>query len=103
LGLARRLQERIKDQPIDAAGEITLSIGLAEGPKHATNPRGLVACAEAAMMTAKARGKNRIVVFSEQVGERPEGEDGTRDARSIADLKMLHSVAARLNRFNSVK
>src|SRR5581483_10357317 len=39
----------------------------------------------------------------EQVGERPEGEDGTRDARSIADLKMLHSVAARLNRFNSVK
>ncbi len=103
LGLARRLTERIHQQPIDAAGEVTLSIGVAEGPEHATNPRELVACAEAAMMTGKARGKNRIVVFSEDVGERPEADEPGRDARSIAHLKMLQSVAARLNRFNSVR
>ena len=30
------------------------------------NPRELVACAEAAMMTAKARGKNQIVLFDEE-------------------------------------
>jgi diguanylate cyclase (GGDEF)-like protein len=103
LGLARRLMDRIREQPIDAAGEITFSIGVAEGPEHATNPRELVACAEAAMMTGKARGKNRIVVFSEGVAERPEGADPTRDARSIAHLKMLQSVAARLNGFNTVR
>ncbi|HEX3454874.1 MAG TPA: diguanylate cyclase [Gaiellaceae bacterium] len=103
LGLARRLMDRIREQPIDAAGEITFSIGVAEGPEHATNPRELVACAEAAMMTGKARGKNRIVVFSEGVAERPEAADPTRDARSIAHLKMLQSVAARLNRFNTVR
>jgi diguanylate cyclase (GGDEF)-like protein len=104
LGLARRLTERIQQQPIDAAGEVTLSIGVAEGPTHATNPRELVACAEAAMMTGKARGKNRIVVFSEGVGERPAADDSGREAaRSIAHLKMLQSVAARLNRFNSVR
>jgi len=104
LGLARRLTNAIHQQPIDAAGEVTLSVGVAEGPMHATNPRELVACAETAMMTAKARGKNRIVVFSEQVGERPEeAEDLGRDARSIAHMKMLQSVAARLNRFNSVR
>jgi diguanylate cyclase (GGDEF)-like protein len=103
LGLARRLTERIQQQAIDAAGEVTLSIGLAEGPTHATNPRELVACAEAAMMTGKARGKNRIVVFSEDVGERPEAEEPGRHTRSIAHLKMLQSVAGRLNRFNSVK
>jgi diguanylate cyclase (GGDEF)-like protein len=103
LGLARRLMERIQQQAIDAAGEVTLSIGVAEGPTHATNPRELVACAEAAMMTGKARGKNRIVVFSEDVGERPDAEEPGRDTRSIAHLKMLQSVAARLNRFNSVK
>jgi diguanylate cyclase (GGDEF)-like protein len=103
LGLARRLTERIQQQPIDAAGEVTLSIGVAEGPTHATNPRELVACAEAAMMTGKARGKNRIVVFSEDVGERPAADDPGREARSIAHLKMLQSVAGRLNRFNSVR
>jgi diguanylate cyclase (GGDEF)-like protein len=103
LGLARRLTERIREQPIDAAGEITFSMGVAEGPEHATNPRELVACAEAAMMTGKARGKNRIVVFSEGVAERPEAADPARDTRSIAHLKMLQSVAARLNGFNTVR
>ncbi len=103
LGLARRLTERIQQQPIDAAGEVTLSMGIAEGPVHATNPRELAACAETAMMTGKARGKNRIVVFSEDVGERPAGDEPGHDARSIAHLKMLQSVAARLNRFNSVR
>jgi diguanylate cyclase (GGDEF)-like protein len=103
LGLARRLTERLQEQPIDAAGEVTFSIGIAEGPDHATNPRELVACAEAAMMTGKARGKNRIVVFSEGVGERPASDEPGRDTRSIAHLKMLQSVAARLNRFNSVR
>jgi diguanylate cyclase (GGDEF)-like protein len=103
LGLARRLTERFQQQPIDVAGEVTFSIGIAEGPEHATNPRELVACAEAAMMTGKARGKNRIVVFSEGVGERPEASDPHRDTRSIAHLKMLQSVAARLNGFNSVR
>jgi diguanylate cyclase (GGDEF)-like protein len=103
LGLARRLTERLRQQPIDAAGEVTFSFGVAEGPAHAANPRELVACAEAAMMTGKARGKNRIVVFSEGVGERPESTDPGRDARSIAHLKMLQSVAARLNNFNSVR
>jgi diguanylate cyclase (GGDEF)-like protein len=103
LGLARRLTQRLRQQPIDAAGEVTLSIGVAEGPTHATNPRELVACAETAMMTGKARGKNRIVVFSEDVGERPDAGDPGRDARSIAHLKMLQSVAGRLNRFNSLR
>jgi GAF domain-containing protein len=54
-------------------------------------------------MTGKARGKNRIVVFSEEVGERPAADEPDRDTRSIAHLKMLQSVASRLNQFNSVR
>ena len=103
LGLARRLTERLEARPVDAAGEITISIGIAHGPDHAGNPRDLVDCAEAAMMAAKARGKNRIVVYAGDVGERPESSDAGRDIRSVAHLKMLQSVAARLNRLNSVK
>ena len=103
LGLARRLSERLAARPVDAAGEITVSVGIAHGPDNAGNPRDLVDCAESAMMAAKARGKNRIVVYAGNVTERPDADDAGRDVRSVAHLKMLQSVAARLNRLNSVK
>jgi diguanylate cyclase (GGDEF)-like protein len=103
LGLARRLTERLGARPVDAAGEITISIGIAHGPDNAGNPRDLVDCAESAMMAAKARGKNRIVVYAGDLAERPDAVDAARDVRSVAHLKMLQSVAARLNRLNSVK
>ena len=35
------------------------------------NPRELAACAEAAMMTAKARGKDQIVVFDDEAARAP--------------------------------
>jgi diguanylate cyclase (GGDEF)-like protein len=102
LGLARRLTERLEARPVDAAGEITISVGIAHGPHNAGNPRELVACAESAMMAAKVRGKNRIVVYSGDADERPDSNEAGRGVRSIAHLKMLQSVAARLNRLNSV-
>jgi diguanylate cyclase (GGDEF)-like protein len=102
LGLARRLRQQLEAQPIDAAGEITLSMGIAQGPEHASNSRELVACAETAMMTAKARGKNRIVLFNEETAERPASTDTDRELRSIAHLKMLQSLANKLNRLNDV-
>ena len=70
---------------------------------NAGNPRDLVDCAESAMMAAKARGKNRIVVYAGDIAERPGAHDAARDVRSVAHLKMLQSVAARLNRLSSVK
>jgi diguanylate cyclase (GGDEF)-like protein len=102
VGLARRLMDRLEARPIDAAGEISVSIGVAQGPEHAMNPRELVACAEAAMMAAKARGKSRIVVYDGTTTERPES-DPDRDARSIAHLKMLQSLSGRLNRLNDMR
>jgi diguanylate cyclase (GGDEF)-like protein len=102
LGLARRLTERLEARPVDAAGEITISVGIAHGPHNAGNPRELVACAESAMMAAKVRGKNQIVVYSGDADERPDSHEAGRGVRSMAHLKMLQSVAARLNRLNSV-
>ena len=68
------------------------------------NPRELVACAEAAMMTSKARGKNQIVLFDETANERPESPAATRrDVRSIAHMKMLQGLAGKLNRLNDVR
>ena len=102
LGLGARLREALAQSPVESTGEITISVGVALGPEHAMNARELIACAESAMMTAKARGKDRIVVFDDAAAERPDDESGTRDVRSIAHLKMLQSLARKLNRLNDV-
>jgi diguanylate cyclase (GGDEF)-like protein len=103
--LAHRLVERVASAEFEPAGRITISVGLARGPEHAMNPRELIACAEAAMMTAKARGKNQIVLYDDSSLERPEGELGpsTRDVRSVAHMKMLQSLGGKLNRLNDVR
>ena len=56
------------------------------------------------MMTAKARGKNRVVFFDDSDTERPAaGKSRGEDIRSIAHLKMLQSLAGKLNRSNDVR
>jgi len=103
--LAHRLVERVEAAEFDPAGRITISVGLARGPEHAMNPRELVACAEAAMMSAKARGKNQIVLYEESAMERPDGQPvpSARDVRSVAHMKMLQSLGGKLNRLNDVR
>ena len=71
LGLAARLTERLREVEFEPAGRMTVSIGISQGPQHAMNPRELIACAEAAMMTAKARGKNQTVLYDDGATERP--------------------------------
>jgi diguanylate cyclase (GGDEF)-like protein len=104
LGLAARLAERLRETDFEPAGHVTLSTGIAQGPEHAMNPRELVACAEAAMMTAKARGKNQVVLYDDGATERPtSAATAGRDVRSIAHMKMLQSLAGKLNRLNDVR
>ncbi|HXF97045.1 MAG TPA: HD domain-containing phosphohydrolase [Gaiellaceae bacterium] len=103
VGLGERLGEELRRLELDAVGTLTLSTGVAVGPEHAANPRELVACAEAAMMTAKARGRGLVVVFDEAALERPSEEDVRRDdVRSIAHLRMLQSLSGKLSRLNDV-
>jgi diguanylate cyclase (GGDEF)-like protein len=102
--LAERVQEQVAMADFGPVGPVSLSIGIASGPEHAANPRELVACAEVAMMTAKARRKGEIVVFQEGGRERPAETIDSRRAefRSIAHLKMLHGVSTKLSRLNDV-
>ena len=56
------------------------------------------------MMTAKARGKDLIVLFDESTYERPDSTSVANSrVRSIAHLKMLQSLAGKLNRLNDVR
>ncbi len=101
--VAERVLQRLAEVDFPAVGTITVSVGLALGPEHAMNPRELAACAEAAMMTAKAQGKNRILMYDEVAVERPGSPAPLRDVRSIAHMKMLQSLTGKLNRLNDVR
>jgi diguanylate cyclase (GGDEF)-like protein len=101
--VAERVQSRLAEVDFPGIGRMTVSVGLSLGPEHAMNPRELAACAEAAMMTAKAQGKNQVVLYDEAGARRPDAPGIERDVRSIAHLKMLQSLTGRLNRLNDVR
>jgi len=104
VALAERIGAELGRLEAGAAGRLTVSTGVAIGPEHAANPRELVACAEAAMMTAKTRGKGLILPFDASDLERPSEEHARRrdDVRSIAHLKMLQSLSGKLSQLNDV-
>jgi diguanylate cyclase (GGDEF)-like protein len=101
--VAERVQTRLAAVDFPGIGRMTVSVGLSLGPEHAMNPRELAACAEAAMMTAKAQGKNQVVLYDEDETSRPDAPGIERDVRSIAHLKMLQSLTGKLNRLNDVR
>lgn len=102
-GFAHRLMDRLSHTTFDPVGGITISVGVAQGPEHAMNPRELLVCAEAAMMTVKARGKNGVLLYDHGQSERPDTVEDARDAvRSIAHMKMLQNLSGKLNRLNEV-
>jgi diguanylate cyclase (GGDEF)-like protein len=69
--LARRLADELSRHHFDSVGTVTISIGIAEAPAHATTASELIDCAEAAMMTAKALGKSRTVIYNAATMQRP--------------------------------
>jgi diguanylate cyclase (GGDEF)-like protein len=101
--VAGRIVARLGELDPAGVGKVTVSVGLALGPEHAMNPRELAACAEAAMMTAKARGKNRVVLYLDSETERPDAPVVVRDVRSLAHMKMLQSLTGKLNRLTDVR
>ncbi len=103
VSVADRVQSRLAEVDFPGIGRMTVSVGLALGPEHGMNPRELAACAEAAMMTAKAQGKNQVVLYDEAGARRPDAPGIERDVRSIAHLKMLQTLTGRLNRLNDVR
>jgi len=150
LSLAERLRIGVASIAFPMVGQVTVSIGVAEGPLHASSPRELTSCADLAMLEAKALGKDLSRVYSENqmnqtepnVRLLPTARFGTRarkarkdgngsgyqkprakanagvsnglqarlaalaargEARATAQLKMLQSLSAKLNRLNDVR
>lgn len=105
IALGERLRRAVAAAPFAADARMTISVGVAVCPVHASNPRDLVACADLALLDAKAAGKDRVRAF---------GSEGTREevdaqaialrgeVRSVAHLRLLQSLAAKLNRLHDV-
>jgi diguanylate cyclase (GGDEF)-like protein len=128
--LGERLREGIAAVNFPGVGRISVSVGVAEGPLHASSPRELIACADLALLEAKVSGKDKVVVYAaaswsgrfamglgldeaDGNGGGPASEvAGVRarlaslaagSPRSVAQLRVLQSLSARLNRLNDVQ
>lgn len=61
-GAAERLRSLLAEQSFPDVGNISVSIGVAACPAHATSERGLYAASDRALYIAKNQGRNRIAV-----------------------------------------
>ncbi len=59
---AERLREVVAKHKLDDIGYITVSLGVAACPVHATTERALYAASDAALYRAKHEGRNQLVV-----------------------------------------
>ena len=103
--LAQRIARELAVSELDPVGRVTVSIGIAEAPRNASGARELAICADMAMLSAKSRGKNQFVVYDSAAPDRRTGSERSRrdeDLRSISHLKLLQSLAGKLNRLNDV-
>jgi diguanylate cyclase (GGDEF)-like protein len=103
LGLAERLRNAVATATFPATGRLTVSVGVAVSPAHSSSPRDLIACADLALLDAKATGKNRVCAFGDWPADgRTSRAPDRGELRSVAHLRLLQSLAAKLNRLHDV-
>ena len=70
LAEARAMAERIRGHvsaiPVDGYLAVTMSIGVASYPESATDADGVLGAADAALLRAKARGRDRVCLYNEE-------------------------------------
>lgn len=62
IAAAERLRQDISAEEIEGIGRVTVSLGVAACPSHATAERALYAASDAALYRAKGEGRNRTAV-----------------------------------------
>jgi diguanylate cyclase (GGDEF)-like protein len=103
VAVAQRLRDRISS--IDFRGEggpFTVSMGVAEGPTHATTPKELMACANYALLQAKTQGRGQVAAYLEGEWSGVRGVP-QHEVRMVGHLKLLQTIASKLNRLLDVQ
>jgi diguanylate cyclase (GGDEF)-like protein len=88
--IAERLRQEVADRPIVVSGDTwigaTISVGTASYPVHGTTPVELFVAADRALYSAKAQGRDRVVLAVEApVAVQPEHQSLTVDLELVAD------------------
>ncbi len=65
--LAERLRRRVRETLEDGGNGLTISAGVAIFGRHGSTPQELIAAAEQALLAAKRLGRDRTVIFSDEV------------------------------------
>jgi len=130
--VAERLRTAVEKISFPGLDPVRVSVGVAGCPQHASSPRDLTTCAQFALLEAKESGRNRVEVYREpDLSSEVESSEGLSDLqgfsihrdenpsanghggggngralrvepRSVAQLRMLHSLSTKLNRLNDV-
>ena len=65
--LAERLRRRVRETLEDGGNGLTVSAGVAIFGRHGSTPQELIAAGEQALLAAKRLGRDRTVIFSDEV------------------------------------
>ena len=64
--MAERIRGRVAAIPVDGDLHVTMSIGVASFPESATDGDGVLGAADAALLHAKQRGRDRVCLYNEE-------------------------------------
>ena len=88
--VAERLRRAVRDDGPAHEASVTVSFGVASCPRHAATSEQLLHCADQALYLAKQLGRDRSVIFSEEVVESLTNGGDTRQAvEQIAAVLIL--------------
>ncbi len=91
---ARRILEGVRGVTDSTGRSLSASAGVAACPESAPDRDRLVAAADAALYWAKRHGKDRAVLYDEQVVEPITAEQRIKDLRGRTNLEAVRALAA---------
>jgi diguanylate cyclase (GGDEF)-like protein/putative nucleotidyltransferase with HDIG domain len=94
---AEELIDKIRREFADSTMELTASVGVANFPEHAKDQAALLAAGDRALHAAKALGRDRAVIYSEEVTNVLGAVSGRRNVESQAHLATVLSLAEALD------